>query len=335
MDRRNFIKYLGMAGVGAILKPDLATAASQMPEIHLTGTVNVLFDSWSTQVLDHRAPPKNAYPRNFKRPPLMTQTGHRLATIFGALKSFGQTTGVDFNVSFTNRPITPKQLKDTDVYVSLTRYVNPPHLDSNNTGFSYLPSELNALQAFVSEGGRILLHTNHGPMPGSQPGQDDYTKNDSALASLFGITLLNDFVTLNDYMAMQVNPDSDSELNYIANKVHNIVSHDSCIIIPPKRFTSIAKLPDKATVFNITTGLTIPLSESTLSPHFSILVPYGKGQVIVTGNSGMLADYGSIGQSTGLIPMENNLMFFLNCISYLAGYRVIPNDGKGPVYCVQ
>ena len=74
----------------------------------------------------------------------------------------------------------------------------------------------------------------------------------------------------------------------------------------------------------------LSVSAAKLSDHFAILVPYGSGKVIIVGNSGCMADYGSIGQSTGLVSMENNLMFFLNCVSYLAGYDQIPVSGNGP-----
>jgi hypothetical protein len=52
--------------------------------------------------------------------------------------------------------------------------------------------------------------------------------------------------------------------------------------------------------------------------------------VIVIGNSGMIGDYGSPSPAPGLIPLENNLMFFLNCVGFLSGFNCIPAPGQGP-----
>lgn len=321
--RRGFLKSLGVAGAGAVLlKSNLAVAtdsAAVSPDTSPNSPVNLLFDSWSVQVLDNRA--ASAYPPNFTPGSLMTQNGQRLAVILGALNSFGQTTNVDFNISYTNPTnssnptITPALLSGTDIYISLTR--NTP------SGFAYQESELAALQAFVNSGGSILLHTNHGP---SSPTNDDYTVNDSALAGMFGVTLEPYFINLDDYMVMHVK----KTIPYIYNKAPTIVAHDSCVIVPPEEFSSLAVFPDRATAYNVQTGKTTLRSSARLSDHFAILVPYGAGNVIIVGNSGFLADYGSIGQSTGLISMESNLMFFLNCVSYLAGYDQIPVSGYGP-----
>jgi hypothetical protein len=324
--RRGFLKSLGVAGAGAVLlKSNFAAAtdsAAVSPDTSPNSPVNLLFDSWSVQVLDNRA--ASAYPPGFTPGSNMTQNGRRLAVILGALNSFGQTTNVDFNISYTNPTnssnptITPALLGGTDIYISLTR--------NTLSGFVYQESELAALQAFVNSGGSILLHTNHGPM---SPTNDDYTVNDSALAGMFGVMLEPYFVTLDEYMVMDVK----KTIPYIYNKAPTIVSHDSCVIsviTPTVEFLSLAVFPARATAYNVITGKTTLLSSEKLSDQFAICVPYGAGKVIIVGNSGCLADYGSIGQSTGLISMESNLMFFLNCVSYLAGYDQIPVSGDGP-----
>ena len=140
ISRRGFLKSLGVAGAGAVmLKSNLAAAADSAavsPDTSPNSPVNLLFDSWSVQVLDNRA--ASAYPPNFTPAPDMTQNGRRLAVILGALNSFGQTTHVDFKINYTNPTspvnssnptITPALLSDTDVYISLTR--NTP------SGFAY------------------------------------------------------------------------------------------------------------------------------------------------------------------------------------------------------
>jgi hypothetical protein len=336
MHLRDFLKCLGALGVGAsLLNPNPAAAAPPLK----TGP-SLLFDSWSTQVLDQQASTK--YPPNFT-PRGMTQSGHRISTILSSLKSYGEKTGGEvkggYNISFTQGArIDSNLLKGIQVYISLTRY--------QGTSFAYREQELQALHDFVhDQGGNILLHTNHGPPPGPGKANDDYTQNDKALAKKFGITLEPYFVTYtteykSEYMKMNVTKPSsklnkffDSDFQYISNRASTIASHDSCIITPPKKpYAILAEFPEGTTVFNRTLigPKAIPLKNSGLSKCFAILVPYGKGNVIVVGNSGMLSNYGSIGQSTGLIPMENNLMFFLNCVSYLAGYSEIPTPGFGP-----
>jgi hypothetical protein len=66
------------------------------------------------------------------------------------------------------------------------------------------------------------------------------------------------------------------------------------------------------------------------SPYFSILVPFGTGNVIVVGNSGMFADYGTPKPSCGMAPIQNNLLFLLNCLGYLGGKRSSPRPGYCP-----
>lgn len=84
--------------------------------------------------------------------------------------------------------------------------------------------------------------------------------------------------------------------------------------------------PEGATAFDIAVNDQIPLP----NPYFSILVPFGAGNVIVVGNSGMVGDYGSPDPAPGIVNLENNLMFFLNCVSFLAGLTGIPCPGQGP-----
>jgi hypothetical protein len=134
MDRRDFVKYLGLAGAGAaLLKVNPAWGAPKMQgQSHKMKTLNILFDSWSSQVLFQQSPGR--YPVGFMHP---EPTGRRLNTILGAMKSYGFPTGYEWNVSFTHSRVTPKELAGVDVYVSLTRYINelnpPPPV--TGTGF--------------------------------------------------------------------------------------------------------------------------------------------------------------------------------------------------------
>jgi TAT (twin-arginine translocation) pathway signal sequence len=329
IDRRDFLKYIGVAGAGAALFNinNLASAARPKPRLPAQSSsnqINILFDSWSTQVMVQQLPSNVYFPPSFTPGPDYN-TGLRLNTLLGAMQSFGFGTTTPtpsnraFNISYTytNPPISPDQLAGKDVYVSLTRM--------QGDEFAYTADELNLLSNFVSNGKGILLMTNHGPLPNAP--NDNYTKNDAALAQkFFNILLQPYYVTLNNYMVMDVN-NQDSALQYIANQVTAIVAHDSCVIVPPNApFYSIAKFPIGAQAYDSVTGKwTTPVS-----PYFSIMVPYGAGKVIIVGNSGMMGDYGSPYPAPGIIPLENNLMFFLNCIGFLAGFNCIPQPGQGP-----
>jgi hypothetical protein len=328
LDRRDFLKYLGVAGAGAALfNVNLASAARPQPRLPAqpsSNQINILFDSWSTQVMVQQLPSTVNFPASFTPSPDYN-TGLRLNTILGAMQSFGfgkippTSSNRAWKVSYTTPPITPDQLAGADVYVSLTRM--------QGDDFAYTTDELTHLSNFVSNDGKgILLMTNHGPLPDAP--NDNYTKNDAALAKVFfNIQLQPYYVTLNNDMVMDVN-NQDSALQYIANQVTAIVAHDSCVIVPPNApFNSIAKFPIGAQAYNSVTG---KWTTPPASPHFSIMVPYGAGKVIVVGNSGMIGDYGSPYPAAGIIPLENNLMFFLNCVGYLAGFNCIPQPGQGP-----
>lgn len=338
MNRRNFLKYLGVAGVGATLLKSNAVASNEVALVSPIGP-NILFDSLGTQTMINNG--SYGYP-----------LGKRLGTILSALGSFGQNDPTkppysypSYNISYSNRRrgdrtpwkpyplITRELLERTNVYISLTR---PPQEE-----FAYKNTELDLLQEFVAEqGGSILLHANHGPnklTPPNNPYEDDYTHNNNPLAKRFGIQLLPYIVYGSGYMAMDVNQSSAGhELEFISNQAPSIGAHDSCIIVPPANFISIAQYPDNAFVKQNGGTLPImprqPLSDSIVAQYnsFAILVPYGNGNVIIVGNSGMITDYGSQYPSPGMIPMQSNLMFFLNCVSYLAGERVIPSPGSGP-----
>ncbi len=275
--------------------------------------MNIMLDSLSTQVLFQQAP--SVLPPNPGSFPVAT--GRRLNTLLGAIEGAGVSSGDPWLVSYSTLPITSAQLEGTDngidVYVSFTRYFTAP--------FAYQLGELTALQNWVQGGGGLLLLTNHGPF---QNNPTTWPTNDITLAATFGITLQVFGVSSSDWMKMRLSTEAPA---YIANQAAEIVAHDSCIIdTPAAPHTSIAKFPDGAMMWDPLTNRLVPV----LSRHFAILVPYGQGNVIVVGNSGMFADYGTPNPSCGLLPMADNLMFFLNCVGYLGGLRTIPPPGTCP-----
>jgi hypothetical protein len=279
--------------------------------------MDLLFDSWCSQVLYQQAAP--SYPPNTFHPP---PTGERLNTLLGAIKSIGLSSYSPWNVAFTTPPITPEQLDGVDVYISLTRY--------QGAGFAYTEAELAAIEEWVNGGGNILLMSNHGGFPTNR--DDNWTVNDAPLAALFGVTLL-------DY-SVQVwhNPPNPSNvmtvqdaIPYIANQAPAMTSHNSCIIDPSnaRNYTPIVGFPSSWTAYNPQTGGYSP----PLTPYFALLVPgptTGAGSLLVMGNSGWIGDYGSPNPACGLAPYESNLMFTLNSIGYLGGLTQIPPPGGCP-----
>jgi hypothetical protein len=122
------------------------------------GTVNILFDSWSTQILVQQDPSPSNYPTGFFAQNGLFNTRKRLNTLLGAIQSIGQQGG-EWNIYYTSPPITSDQLTGMNVYVSLTHFKDP--------AFAYQQSELNAILSWVETGGNVLLMTNHGGMPKS------------------------------------------------------------------------------------------------------------------------------------------------------------------------
>ena len=340
---------------GAILNVAILAAANPLAtncgcnDTEPTNPIHLLFDSKGTQTFINNSHSTNS-------PDFATNS--RLATALSALKNYGQnfTNRSKTHVSFpkyiikytgTNE-ITDSLLADQDVFISLTR---PPHATNGTnadmrsiTLNAYTTNELNALEKFVRIGGKsILLHANHGPNTTTKKLNhfDDFTYNNIPLAARFKVQLqpyiVSSGIKRSGYMTMNVLTNSKcQELQFLSNEVLTIASHDSCIMVPPTNSISIAKFPTNAEVAwydGTNTKLPPqPLSKSPVGRYndFAILVHAGNGNVIVVGNSGMIADYGSPIPAPGLVTIHNNLMFFLNCVSYLSGVVNIPPPGQLP-----
>jgi hypothetical protein len=343
---------------GAIL--NVTTLAAAIPpatncgcnDTEPTNPIHIMFDSKGIQTYINNS-------QSIHSPDLATNS--RLATILSALSNYGQkftnNKGTDLSfpkyiITYTGtNEITDSLLADQDVYISLTRPPNPTNETNSElssiTTNAYTSNELNALEKFVRIGGKsILLHANHGPnaVTTNSNHYDDFTFHNKALAERFNIKL-HPYIVYSmisrtnpaGYMTMNVLTKSKcEELQFLSNEVRIIASHDSCIIVPPTNSISIAKFPKDAWIAQYEGTKTNlppqPLNKSTNSKHndFAVLVHAGKGNVIVIGNSGMIADYGSPMPAPGLVTIHNNLMFFLNCVSYLSGVVNIPKPGQLP-----
>ena len=286
--------------------------------------LNLLFDSWCSQMLFQQEPP--SYPAgvsNGHGAPLVT--GMRLNTLLGAIKSIGLSSASPWNVSFTQPPIDASQLKGIQVYISLTRYKTP--------AFAYTSDELAAIMDWVNSGGNVLLMTNHGGFPNNP--LDNWTSNDAALAALFGVTLedysIQDFTnsSADRSILLQV----QKTIPYLAAEAPKVMAHDSCLIVPPPtNFVSVIEFPSDWTAYDPNTNPSPPYPPPPY-PYFSMWVPSaepGVGSLLVIGNSGWVAAYGSQKPACGLVSSANNLRFALNCIGYLGGLTQQPRPGQCP-----
>jgi hypothetical protein len=253
----------------------------------------------------------------------------RLNTLYGAMRSAGASLtkqwssddpGIkspEWEVGFSNGPITESQLEGCDVFFVMTHH---PVSHAPDPAFQWSEAELDAITSFVAQGGGLLLMSNHQPYP----------LYDIELAARFGIVLNNVYISQGGYMAMSgdlLNAQGFSNTYLFA--VDGLAAHDSCGISfapPSPEFgggTWIAKFPPGAVDG---TGQALPSDW-----YYSVLAPWQKGKVIVIGNSGTVGDSGGTpSPSCGMVTYANNLMFVLNCLRLLGGQPQAPFLGCCP-----
>ncbi|HMK90402.1 MAG TPA: hypothetical protein VK446_12330 [Methylocystis sp.] len=293
-----------LTGAGALL-----ASSSFAPPARAAGSVNILFDSWSTQVLLYKKP--SSLPPNFTGTFPGSEPG-RLRTLFDTIARLG------WRAHFTEPPITPFQLAGVNVYVSLTRFLQP--------AFAYQKTELDALQNWVEAGGNVLLMTNHGASAGNPT---DWTVNDNDLAARFGVSLWNYFVGPGS--ESPVVPDSaclGDPLPVLSMSVRHsryslgverVWAHDSCLIQRTDPLigdtATVVAFPDDATAYNPANGTIV----TPFPPYFGLEVSHGAGKALVLGNSGWVGDEDTCQPAPGLIHQASNLQFVVNCLSVLGG----------------
>jgi hypothetical protein len=269
--------------------------------------MNILFDPKSSQLQ------------------VQEETSARLNSLFGAIESEGWVkggTGGTWAQEILIDPISNLPGGKGNVLVILTRYpftvpgstpAFPP-----STDFSYLTSEISAIQSFVEAGGGLLLMSNHGSSPSESANWSQY---DQALAAAFNVTLLPAYFVVagNEFMTFSgglLNNDLSSTL---LNQVSSIVVHDCCGVSVQQGtdFTPIAELP-------LNTTDTSGNNYSPVGQYFGVTLEYGKGQVIILGNSGWVADDGGCPcPAPGLLPQGSNMTFLLNCLKVLGGAPLV------------
>jgi hypothetical protein len=281
--------------------------------------MHILFDSLSSQVQ------------------VQSRLKIRMNTLLGAIQSEGWT------YAFSRDPITDGQLHGCDVLAILTRiHVNfTEATDPNPSPPLDYTSEAPTIQAFVKNGGGLLLISNHGPDNldnnghiGDPKGDLGDTTHDTYLANAFGVVIRPAHFTVPKVAAepnglqntlMSITGDSlNSDLSDgVLFQVKEIAVHNACGIQGEKgvTWTSIAKIPKEA-VDHSGYGILANDSATNEQQHYAITLNYGSGKVIVGANSGLAGDDGCTIPAPGTILYANNLLFLLNCFKYLAGLKL-------------
>lgn len=278
---------------------------------------------------------------------VQAQTGKRLIT--WKRKLLEQYT---INVTDYKKPI-PNQLRDagavvaiitTHQYYSVPANSTPPPIQPNPipkaTNFSYTADELNGFQKWVHNGGGLLLFVNHSafknnrePLPSQGPFWPIY---DIQLAAALGITTVfaSFGLTLPNRQANTMHPDPAAPPSIIAG-VRAVEAWDSGGIAPTSSL-ALRNAPGGVTLIPLPAGCLVSgeecaggvaaedrsgLDYDASKFAFAALYPFGRGNVIVVGHSGICGDDGTDRPSPGQIGAKDNLRFLMNCVAYLATTR--------------
>jgi len=248
------------------------------------------------------------------------ETSARLNSLFGTLGSEGWVKGGkggSWTWTTLTDPISDLPSGKGNVLAIFTRfpYTVPGSTPAfpPGTDFSYLPSEISAIQSFVKSGGGLLLMSGHGLFSNQGVNWSQY---DEALAAAFNVTLLPaSFAITGKKLIFSGGLLNSSLSETILNNVSSIVVHNCCgvSVQPGTDFTPIAELPINTTDIS---GNNYPPA----GQYFGVNLSYEKGQVIVLGNSGWIGDDGGCPcPAPGLLPLGSNLTFILNCLKHLGG----------------
>jgi hypothetical protein len=260
--------------------------------------MHVVFDNLSTQVQVHR------------------RLHIRLNTLLGAIHSEGWTH------TFARDPITPDQLHGCNVLAILTRhpvgYTDATNPAAPNQSFAYDTGEILAITEFVNAGGGLLLISNHGPTPTSNT---DDTVNDKVLAQAFNVVIqaAHFQVPGATLMSMTLAYSLNATLSAgVLFQVTEIATHNSCASAAARARVHVNRQGPSTAVDKNTGpgGTNLPPAHQ----HHAITFGFGKGRVIVAGNSGIAGDDGCTDPSPGVIAYANNLLFLINCFKVLASF---------------
>ena len=252
--------------------------------------MKVLIDSWGLQAQVH------------------LEDGRRLGVFISALEQIP-----GFSVGFsTDSPLACEELGDCDVLVITTRYP---------AEHAYTQPERAAVRDFVGGGGGLLLMSNHGDLPGSNP--HDMTQYDAIMAGDFGIRLECTWFQNPGPGELSIF-DGDCLLvrhpilagGQKEEAVQTIVTNNCCGIVDAGRGHALVTLtPDMR---DMRTG---DFPAGRLFAHAldqeRDAGSAGKGRVVTVADSGFIGNEDTAVPGPGLIGHSDNARFIKNVILWL------------------
>jgi hypothetical protein len=235
------------------------------------------------------------------------EDGRRLGVFMSTLE---QIAGLSMTFS-AGLELAGNELSDCDVLVITTRYPKE---------HAYSRSELTAVRNFVGDGGGLLLMSNHGDLPGSNP--HDMTQYDAIMARQFEIGL---------ECAWFQNPSEGELLRFVSGSllaehpilaggqkeeaVHTIVTNNCCSIIAGSRGQAlVAFSPEMKDLRNGSTSADRLFAHALDSQEAAGV---GKGQVVTIADSGFIGNEDTDIPGPGLIGHGDNARFIKNVVRWL------------------
>ena len=236
------------------------------------------------------------------------EDGNRLGVFVATLEEIA-----GYSMTFsTGSPLIGKELTDCDVLVVTTRYPKEQ---------AYSRLELTAIQGFVTHGGGLLLMSNHGDLPGSNP--HDMTQYDAIMARQFGIELER---TWFQHPSMgELSRFTSSSLlaehpilagGQIEEAVRTIVTNNcSSVVAGGRGHALVALAPEMKDLRNGFTPADRLFAHALDGGMDAGLV--GKGRVVTMSDSGFIGNEDTFVPGPGLIGHGDNAQFIKNVVCWL------------------
>lgn len=236
------------------------------------------------------------------------EDGRRLGVFAAALE---QMAGCSMTFS-TGSPLTGKELSDCDVLVVTTRYPAEQ---------AYTQSESTAIRDFVGDGGGLLLMSNHGDLPGSNP--HDMTQYDAIMARRFGVglertwfqnpsmgqlTIFSSSSLLAGHPILAGDPKEEAVQTIVTNNCSSIDAGG-------RGHALVALSPEMRDLRNGCTPTGRLFAHALDAEADAGLV--GKGRVVTVADSGFIGNEDTVVPGPGLIGHGDNARFIKNVVRWL------------------
>ena len=298
--------------------------ALAVPSVLLAAAFGVA--AWRSQRADYGWRPSIAQPAFTMGtgPKVMIDHGHHnasTATWWGRYWPFGRLLRADgYRVRYTTAVFTQPMLADTQVLViaNASGGAKPQFLGINlpwgggldRSAPAFTAAEIDALQRWVANGGRLLLIADHAPFGAAN----------AALAHAFGVRMHAGFAEVPGEVS---DPLRFTRENARLDRAHPILSGVACV----QTFTgqSLDGPPGAANLLRLPRG-----SVETVDDHGTfretpagaaqgLAFPYGKGRVVVLGEAAMLTAQVADRQPFGMqLPGCDNVAFARNVLRWVS-----------------